>query len=81
MIEGCFVYCPMITNPSSYAAFKLKAMSEEKLTLEDKYRILEALYEEARQLGWFGTSDLLMGLHHDIRLAAALNANVSNPPR
>ncbi len=71
----------MIKNSSYYSAFKLKATSEEKLTLEDKYRILEALYDEARQLGWFGASDVLMGLHDDIRLAAALNAHVSNPPR
>ncbi|MEW6511070.1 MAG: hypothetical protein AB1428_08955 [Bacteroidota bacterium] len=43
--------------------------------------ILEALLEEARQLGRFGEDDLLFGLEDDVRLAAALNANVSSPPR
>lgn len=71
----------MITNTSYYASYKARALAEDKLTLEEKYRILEALYQEARSLGCFGESDLLLGLEDDIRLAAALNANVSNPPR
>ncbi len=71
----------MIKNSTIYNAFKARAMREEILALEDKYRILEALYKEARQLGSFGTNDQLLGLDNDVRLAAALNANVSNPPR
>jgi hypothetical protein len=71
----------MITNASFYASHKARALAEEKLTLEEKYTILEALYQEARSLGCFGKSDLLLGLQDDVRLAAALNANVSNPPR
>ena len=71
----------MIKNASYYASFKARAIAEETLALDEKYRILEALYEEARRLGRFGNDDLLLGLQADIRLAAALNANVSNPPR
>lgn len=71
----------MITNPSSYASFKARASAGESLTLAEKYSILESLYAEARHLGWFGPADLLLGLDSDIRLAAALNANVSDPPR
>ncbi len=71
----------MIKNSSYYASFKRRALAEESLTLDQKYRILEALYEEARLLGRFGNDDLLLGIQDDIRLAAALNANVSNPPR
>jgi len=71
----------MITNPSYYASRKARSLAEEKLTLDEKYRILEALYKEARSLGCFGEGDLLLGLQDDIRLAAALNANVSKPPR
>jgi hypothetical protein len=71
----------VITDPSAYEAFKARSRAEQNLDLEAKFRILEALYEEARHLGWFGERDLLLGLENDIRLAAALNANVSDPPR
>jgi hypothetical protein len=70
----------VITNPSSYASFKARLIAGETLTLAEKYRILEALYAEARHLGSFGTADILLGLDSDIRLAAALNANLSDPP-
>jgi hypothetical protein len=71
----------VITNSSIYALWKARAAASETLTLEDKYRILEGLYDEARRLGAFGKSDLMLGLQADIRLAAALNANVSDPSR
>lgn len=71
----------MIKNPSDYASFKRRAISSETLTLDEKYRILEALYEEARRLGMFGGADILLGLDADIRLAAALNGHVPTPPR
>ena len=71
----------MITNPSVYARYKAQSLAEPRLDLAEKYRILEALYQEARHLGSFGEGDLLLGLHDDVRLAAALNANVSDPPR
>jgi hypothetical protein len=70
----------MITNPAGYAMFKRRSSAEEVLDLSEKYEILEALYREARQLGHFSQHDLLLGLEDDVRLAAALNANVSNAP-
>jgi len=70
----------MITDPFAYASFKAKSVAEQVLDLDEKYRILEALYQEARGLGSFGQRDLLLGLQDDIRLAAALNANVSIAP-
>ncbi len=71
----------MITNAALFASSKARALAEEPLTLEDKYRILEALHQEAQHLGHFKEADLLLGLDDVIRLAAALNANVSNPSR
>ena len=71
----------MITSPSVYSRFKAESLADQRLDLAEKYRILEALYQEARHLGSFGEGDLLLGLPDDVRLAAALNANVSNPPR
>ena len=44
-------------------------------------RYTDALYQEARRLGWFTAQDLSLGLEDDVPLAAALNANVSEPPR
>jgi hypothetical protein len=70
----------MLTNPSAYASFKARSVAGQTLTLEEKYRVLEALYDHARLLGHFGKTDQLLGLEDDVRLAAALNANVSNPP-
>lgn len=69
----------MMKNPSDYASFKRRAIAGETLTLDEKYRILEALYEEARCLIMFGEADILLGLDDDIRLAAALNGHVPSP--
>ena len=71
----------MVTNASLYASFKRRSLAEQALDLEEKYRILDALYQEARRLGSFAERDLLLGLDHDVRLAAALNANVSDASR
>ncbi|MBP1657682.1 MAG: hypothetical protein H6Q31_2283 [Bacteroidetes bacterium] len=71
----------MITDTAAYTSFKRRSLADRDLGLEEKYRILEALYHEARRLGWFTAQDLSLGLEHDVRLAAALNANVSEPPR
>lgn len=79
MRDRFFVSCRVITNPAYYASFKARSLAGQNLTLDEKYHILEALYREARQLGSFGEQDLLLGLEEAIRLAAALNANVSNP--
>jgi hypothetical protein len=71
----------MITNPAEYSDFKAQSLADQRLDLDQKYKLLEALYREARHLGWFGERDALLGLDDDVRLAAALNANVSDPPR
>jgi hypothetical protein len=81
MLRQFFVPCDVITNAPYYNAFKVRSLAEQPLSVDEKYRFLEALYEEARRLGRFGPHDLLLGLEDSIRLAAALNANVSNPPR
>jgi hypothetical protein len=55
-------------------------MAQARLTLEEKYGILEALYHEACALGRFTEHDLYLGLEDHVRLAAYLNANLSVPP-
>jgi hypothetical protein len=71
----------MLKDPSYYSFHKRSSLSKDVLSLEEKFRILDAMYEEARQFGHFGKHDLLLGLEATIRLAAALTANVSIPPR
>jgi hypothetical protein len=75
-----FVSSFMITNLAYYSSFKARSLAQEDLSLDQKYRILEGLYQEARELGSFSEDGLLLGLQDDIDLAAALNANVSSPP-
>jgi hypothetical protein len=71
----------MITNPERLAAFEAASRAKDKLSLDQKYAILEALYQEARSMGHFTQEDILEGIEVDIRIAAALNANVPIPPR
>jgi len=75
------VYLYMITDPMRFCSFKRASHAAEMLSLDQKFRILEALLAEAREFGSFGNECPLHGLEDDTRLAAALNANVSNPPR
>ena len=70
----------MITDPSYFSSFKRLSLAKEQLSLDEKYRILESLYDEACTLGSFRKEDILLGLEDDIRLAAALNSHVSRTP-
>jgi len=71
----------MVKDPEYLERTKRIWLAEQNLSLEKKFEILDALYGEARSLGKFGEDDLLLGLDHDVRLAANLNANVSIPSR
>jgi hypothetical protein len=71
----------MIRDAEYLESQKRAWLSQHQLSLEEKYRILDAMYSEARDLGHFNRADLLSGLEDDVHLAALLNANVSNPPR
>jgi hypothetical protein len=71
----------VITDPAYFSSFKELDPSKDHLSLEQKYRILGSLYDEARMLGCFREHDILLGIEADIQLAAALNAHVSRTPR
>jgi hypothetical protein len=71
----------MIKDTEYYSRFKTGALASGVLNLAQKYAVLESLYDEARELGRFGTDDILLGLEDDIRLAAALNATLSSASR
>lgn len=71
----------MVKDTAYFDRQKRTWLSQRQLSLEEKFGILGALYDEARLFGHFEKADSLIGLDDDVRLAAMLNANVSNPPR
>lgn len=71
----------MITDLPYYTKTLGKSVAEEHLPIEQRLKIVDALYEEAQILGHFGAHDLLLGLEDVVRLAAFLKKNVSTPSR
>jgi hypothetical protein len=63
----------MVKNSKKLRAFEAARTRAEHLDLDEKYRILDALYEEARMLGVLPPKDPLEGIEDKIRLARALN--------
>ena len=66
----------MITAGSYYSSFKARSLAEERLSLGEKYVILEGLYEHARSLGRFNERDIQLGLPDVVPLAASLNRDL-----
>ncbi|MGC9445265.1 MAG: hypothetical protein ACP5E9_10125 [Candidatus Methanospirareceae archaeon] len=62
-----------------YQAFELELLRREHLTLEQKFRMLDALHAEAVALGALPLRDPLEGLEVDIRIAWVVN-HVSRAP-
>ena len=71
----------MVTNPEEVRKFEADYLRRENLTLEQRFAILDGLYEMARFFGHFSGEDVLRGIKDDIELAKALNTNVPIPPR
>ncbi len=65
---------------STWRQFEDAYARQEHLDLELRFRLLDALYEQARALGLFPPKDPLEGIEHDIRLAQAVN-RVSTAPQ
>lgn len=68
----------MIKNAEELRQADLEYDREHPLTIEQKYRILEGLYHLAKDAGHFDPSDKSID-EHDVVLAKALNANISQP--
>lgn len=71
----------MVKDAEYFDRQKRTWLSQQHLSIGERFRILDALYDEARLFGHFQRVDLLTGLDDDVHLAAILNANVSNPSR
>ncbi len=55
-------------------AFESERIRSDKMDLDQKYRILDALYEEAVMLGVLPRKDPLEGIEVKIRIAKAVNS-------
>jgi hypothetical protein len=57
----------------AYQAFEGELLRSEQLSLQQKYRILDALHAEAVALGALPLRDPLEGIEVDIRIARVVN--------
>ncbi|MGD0337333.1 MAG: hypothetical protein ABSB78_00945 [Bacteroidota bacterium] len=70
----------MIKNRQEVEQIEREFDRTHPLTLEQKFELLESMYQLARQFGHFTSERLLDGIEHDIELTRILNANVTINP-
>ena len=70
----------MIKDKKIWQKFEAEFTRNENLTIEQKFKILEAMLEEAKSLGVWPPKDPLEGIEVDIKLAKAINA-IQRTPR
>jgi hypothetical protein len=56
-----------------FQRFEIEILRNEKLDVKKKFKIVEALYDEAVALGALPLEDPLEGLEVDIRIAKVVN--------
>jgi hypothetical protein len=66
----------MVTNPHLLDAFEREITRTNSLTLNQRFRILDGMYELARTFGHFSHDRVLEGIEHDIEMAKILNEYV-----
>jgi len=64
----------MIKNPKLWKKFEDKFIAEENLTIEQKFKIFDAMFEETKALGIFPLEDPLEDIEVDITIARFINA-------
>ncbi len=64
----------MIRDKRKWRQFEREFAREEELTIEQKYKILNALLQEAWTLGVFPPKDPLEGIEVKIKVARIINA-------
>ena len=68
----------MIKNPNRLRQFETDLIKNEPVDIQENFRIMTALFEEATALGIFPLKNPLEGIEIDIRYAKVINS-VSNP--
>jgi hypothetical protein len=71
----------VIKNPDEVRRFEEQYLREENLSVQQRFAILDGLYELAVLFGHFKQEDIMEGIENDIWLAKALNTDVRIPPR
>lgn len=61
-------------NKGEWQEFEREEMAKEHLSIEQKFLLLDALYEEALYLGVFPLKDKLEGIDIDIKVAKVVNS-------
>ncbi|MBE3124878.1 MAG: hypothetical protein IMZ57_04385 [Acidobacteria bacterium] len=62
----------MVKNPEKLRAFEDERIRTEKVDVERNFRIVDALYDEARMLGVLPPKYPLEGIEEKVRLAWAI---------
>lgn len=70
----------MLINSPTYAQFEQDLIKSQPVNIEQNFRILDALYDEAVELGVFPRKDALEGLDTILTIAKVVNS-VSKTPR
>jgi len=61
-------------STNEFQRFEREILRSEKLNIKKKFKIVEALYKEALDLGIFPLKDSLEGIEVDIRIAKVINS-------
>jgi hypothetical protein len=64
----------MIKNPKKLREFERILIIEDNTDIRQKFRLMDALFEEARALKIFPLKDPLEGLDTDIKVAKVVNS-------
>ena len=70
----------MITDYKKLQKFEKELIRKEKVNIKKNFRIIDALYREAVELGIIPLKNSLEGLETDIKIAKVVNS-VSKAPR
>lgn len=68
----------MIINCREFQSFEKKMIEQKNLNIRQKFKIINALYEEAIALGALPLKNPLEGIDIDIKIARVVNS-VSKP--
>jgi len=66
----------MIKNPKEVERARWNYRRENPLTIEQKFAIMNAMYEEAKKLGWLNKKPRQERKKHKIEMARILNSGV-----
>lgn len=66
----------MILNSNALVKVIDRHEREHPLTIDQRFKILDGLYEEAKSLGHFNPQNISQGMEDDIKLARIMNEHV-----